>query len=140
MKKIFVIMSVAAVLIVTVNYFTEKEGMVNSLKSNDSLGLIKTTAKKNKLTQEIQGVVASNEIPSIEDLESDFLKKSDKEISRAIENNNSWAEKNQFIAKANANALDKQDSAEFLKYVRLNSALHKILLDRQIDALEQETL
>ena len=140
MKKILFMTSVVVTLALTINYFAKKEGKFYSGKTKNNSHLIQTTEVGAVIKEEIEEFVNSESIPSIEELETELIKKSDKELEAAIEDNNSWASKKQFIAKANTNSLSKQDSAEFLKFVRLNSALHKILLERQLDAFEQETL
>lgn len=70
-------------------------------------------------------------------LEKELIEKSNEEIKEAIEKNNKWAEKENFIARANANQLDEATAKNFVMYIRLNNVLHKILIDREIEEMER---
>jgi hypothetical protein len=89
-------------------------------------------------------IIAVKEFPvealAFKEIEDDFERKTDNEIMLAIESNESWAKKMNFIAKANAQALSAQDSSDFTRYMRLNTVLHKILLERQLETAERELL
>ena len=83
---------------------------------------------------------AAESAPSVLDFEREYFKNSNEEIRLAIEKNNRVAREMNFIALANSNKLDDVTTVEFLKYIHLNSALHKILLERQLDEIEMENI
>lgn len=95
-----------------------------------------TQAKEAKVEVAVKDE-AKTEIPDLATLEEELVEKSNEEIRKAIEQNNEWGKKENFIARANDNKLDEAGSRDFVKYIRLNNVLHKILIDRQIEEMER---
>ncbi len=87
---------------------------------------------------EIQALALKENVPSVEELEKELLDKSTDEIRLEIEKNNQFAKERNFFARANAQILPASEMAEFIKTIRMNSVLHKILLERQFDEMERE--
>jgi hypothetical protein len=142
MKRLIIIAFISLVVIGGLVVLANKEGETKKLafKALKEPSKVEIPFEVKEKANVLQALIETSTVPSVEELEKNLTDKSDEELTRAIELNNSWAMKKQFIAKANANTLDAKGSVEFLKYIRVNSALHKILLERQIESLEQEML
>lgn len=100
-------------------------------------GNISKNSKKMQAEEQVKKIefVADSSL-TIEDFEKIFFNKSDIEIREAIKKNNLIARKMHFVDLANSNQMDAATRIEFLKYIHLNGALHKILLERQLEEIE----
>lgn len=132
MKKIIVFCILALIVV-----FSAKESIEATLAP---VKIIKVGENK-KIVEQIKKIgIAGDLAPTIEDFEKDFFNKSDLEIRAAIEKNKMVAKQMNFITLANSNQLDDAKTIEFIKYIHLNSALYKILLERQLDEIETENI
>lgn len=121
-----------AVLSVAALFFSQKKesDFVKSVKKGAQVSIQKEN--------EIQALALKENVPSVEELEEDLLDKSTDELRLEIEKNDQFAKERNFFARANAQILPASEMADFIKTIRKNSVLHKILLERQLDEMERE--
>lgn len=136
---------VIVVLVITsgVVFLGTKKGQETKevLKSSFVASPKKDRPSAEVVSEKIVADLAQEEVvASPEEIEQELLDKSNEELKLVMEKNNAWAKERNFIALANTNQLDKKTSDDLLKYIRLNMALNKILIDRQIEEMERERL
>ena len=127
-KIIFTAAVVAAVALVF-SYKKESE-FTKSVKKATELSV--------KEENKIQAIVVKDNVPTAEELETDLLNKTNEEIRLEIAKNDQLAKERNYFARANAQVLPASEMADFIKTIRMNSVLHKILLERQLDEMERE--
>lgn len=98
----------------------------------------KATELSVKEENKIQAIVVKDNVPTAEELETDLLNKTNEEIRLEIAKNDQLAKERNYFARANAQVLPASEMADFIKTIRMNSVLHKILLERQLDEMERE--
>lgn len=129
---------VMAIVSITAAFFYNQVLNQKTEKSSVSTNFVDSERSTSDMASKIVNKVSEMEhIPSVEEIELDLLDKSNTELKLAIEKNNNWAREKKFVALANANRLDSKSTSEFLKYIRLNNALNKILIERQIEEIER---
>jgi uncharacterized protein YbcI len=141
MKKIISVTSLCLALGLMVLISNKHEagelGPALFLRKSDPVKKIDVT---NEVTPSTDLVIETEEAPFVEDIEKEFISMSNKEIREEIIRNEAIAKEQSFIAKANADELDQKSAARFVKYIRTNGVLHKILLDRQLEDIETEKI
>ena len=135
MKKI-ITLCVCMVFIVT--FFMREESRKIIFNPSIDKNIVKNTLSNEAQLKIVRN--SSESAPTVLDFEREYFKNSNEEIRLAIEKNNRVAREMNFIALANSNKLDEVTTVAFLKYIHLNSALHKILLERQLDEIEMENI
>lgn len=125
------ILGVIALSVAVVFFSQKKESeFVKTVKKGAEVSIQKEN--------EIQALALKENVPTVEELEKELLDKSTDEIRLEIEKNNQLAKERNFFARANAQVLPASDMADFIKTIRKNSVLHKILLERQLDEMERK--
>ncbi len=137
MKKIVVALILIGGLVFGLSKNKEVVTVVKSKLQLREQSVQKIVQPELNLVQEVQ----SEEVgPSLEDIEENYHSFTEKELRAEIAKNERVAQDKQFVAKANANQMDAQTSKEFVAYIRLNAALHKILLTRQLEDVDTEKI
>lgn len=132
-------------LAIIVGFFNFRKIEIRTEKKNaKDLKEVITEAEqvKSNVRENDESIIKQIEVDSNDllNLEKRLSKKSNEEILKAIEENNKWAEKESFIVRANDHQLDEIATKKFVKYIRLNNVLHKILIDREIEEMERNEI
>lgn len=76
-------------------------------------------------------------VGTMTEIENDYNNLTEKELNSEITKNKELERNAQLILKANQGSLSGTESKHLLKYVRTNSVLHQLLLEKQLQDLEE---
>lgn len=93
--------------------------------------------KENTFPDKVEPIKEEISVNSINQMEKDYNSLTENELRNEITKNQELENRDQLILKANQGSLSGTESKHLLKYVRTNTVLHQLLLERQLQDLEE---
>ncbi len=138
MKNLIYLIALCLLLSGATLFLNENEVKVDKIVKSSLLKIQKT--KNDIIVKPFEANSKVKKVLSVEEIESDLFNNSDEEIKHALEQNEEWVKDKGLITKANAGDINEDEKQDLLKYIRMNTALNKILLERQLAEFESERL